>query len=319
MATHFDLTDMQLMVNVACAKSLTKGAEYSYLSLPAASNRVKNLETYLGTALLYRTNHGVTFTPSGEAFVRHARLVLRQIEHLRGDIQEYAEGVKGRVSIYANTTAMNGFLPSVLGCYLANHPDVNVELRERLSFQVVKAVADGTADIGISAQSSGGIGVEFLPYRVDRLVLVAHKDHPLAQQSAHSFESTLDYDFIGLSESSAIHSFLLKAADECGRSLRVRVEVGNFETACRLIAAQIGIGIIPESSARRYHMIMPVKIMSLTDKWALRKLHICTQEGARLPAFAQELVDLLEQDGAGVMPQSTGASGDSSEVPMEEQ
>lgn len=298
MAMHFDLTDMQLMVNVAGAMSLTKGAEYTFLSLPAASNRVKNLESYLGTALLYRTSQGVTLTPSGEAFVRHARIVLRQLEHLRGDIQEYAKGVKGRVRVYANTTAMNEFIPAALERYLVDHPDVNIELRERLSYQVVKAVAEGVADIGITAQGSGGAGVEFLPYRVDRLVLVTHKDHPLAAQARHSFESALDYDFIGLFESSAIHSFLLKAAEDSGRILRMRVEVGNFETSCRLIAAQVGIGVIPESAARRYEKTMPLKIMALTDEWALRKLHICVQEAGKLPVFAQELVDLLVQDAA---------------------
>lgn len=298
MAMHFDLTDMQLMVNVAGAMSLTKGAEYSFLSLPAASNRVKNLETYLGTALLYRTSQGVTLTPSGEAFVRHARIVLRQLEHLRGDIQEYAKGVKGRVRVYANTTAMNEFIPAALERYLVDHPDVNIELRERLSYQVVKAVAEGVADIGITAQGSGGAGVEFLPYRVDRLVLVTHKDHPLARHAGHSFESALDYDFVGLFESSAIHSFLLKAAEDSGRILRMRVEVGNFETSCRLIAAQVGIGVIPESAARRYEKTMPLKIMALTDDWALRKLHICVQEAGKLPVFAQELVDLLVQDAA---------------------
>jgi DNA-binding transcriptional LysR family regulator len=295
---HFDLTDMQLMVNVAGAMSLTKGAEYTFLSLPAASNRVKNLESYLGTALLYRTSQGVTLTPSGEAFVRHARIVLRQLEHLRGDIQEYAKGVKGRVRVYANSTAMNEFIPAALERYLVDHPDVNIELRERLSYQVVKAGAEGVADIGITAQGSGGAGVEFLPYRVDRLVLVTHKDHPLAAQARHSFESALDYDFIGLFESSAIHSFLLKAAEDGGRILRMRVEVGNFEASCRLIAAQVGIGVIPESAARRYEKTMPLKIMALTDEWALRKLHICVQEAGKLPVFAQELVDLLVQDAA---------------------
>lgn len=295
---HFDLTDMQLMVNVAGAMSLTKGAEYTFLSLPAASNRVKNLESYLGTALLYRTSQGVTLTPSGEAFVRHARIVLRQLEHLRGDIQEYAKGVKGRVRVYANTTAMNEFIPAALERYLVDHPDVNIELRERLSYQVVKAVAEGVADIGITAQGSGGAGVEFLPYRMDRLVLVTHEDHPLAAQARHSFESALDYDFIGLFESSAIHSFLLKAAEDSGRILRMRVEVGNFEASCRLIAAQVGIGVIPESAARRYEKTMPLKIMALTDDWALRKLHICVQEAGKLPVFAQDLVDLLVQDAA---------------------
>ena len=91
---HFDLIDMQLTVNVASDQSMTKGAERTFLSLPAASNRVKNLEARLGTTLFYRSSQGVTLTPSGEAFVRHARIVLRQVEHLRGDMQEYASGVK---------------------------------------------------------------------------------------------------------------------------------------------------------------------------------------------------------------------------------
>src|SRR3546814_3777299 len=192
---HCDLTDMQWMVNFAGAMSLTKGAEYSFLSLPAASNRVKNLEGYLGTALLYRTSQGVTLTPAGEAFVRHARVVLRQLEHLRGDSHEYGSGVKGRVRVYANTNAMNEFMPNILASYLGMHRDVNVELRERLSYLVVKAVADGSADIGITAQAGGGENIEFLPYRTDRLVLVTHQDHPLAANESINFDATLSYDY----------------------------------------------------------------------------------------------------------------------------
>lgn len=303
MATRFDLTDMQLMVNVAGAQSLTKGAERTFLSLPAASNRVKSLEDALGTELLYRGSQGVTLTSSGEVFVKHARAVLRQLEHLRGEIQEYAQGIKGRVRVYANTTAMNEFIPAALGRYLVSHPDVNVELRERLSYQVVKAVADGVADIGITAQGSGGAGVRYLPYRTDRLVLVTYPDHPLAERGACTFEQTLDDDFISLFESSAIHSFLLKAAEDLGRMLKFRVEVGNFEAVCRLIAARVGIGVIPQSAALRYAQTLPIRIVALTDDWSLRKLHICWREAGELPVFAQELVDLLvrdAQDGAPV-------------------
>lgn len=298
MAMHFDLTDMQLMVNVAGAQSMTKGAERSFLSLPAASNRVKNLESHLGTALFYRNSQGVTLTPSGEAFVRHARVVLRQLEHLRGDIQEYASGVKGRVRVYANTTAMNEFMPTILATYLAAHPDVNVELRERLSYLVVKAVADGTADIGITAHAGGGENIQFLPYRTDHLVLVTHKEHPLATSTAVDFDETLSYDYVGLSEASAIHAFLLQAADDLGRVLRFRVEVSNFEAACRMIAAHVGIGVIPESAARRYVKDLPLKMISLNDAWALRRLHICVRQFDKLPVFAKELVSLLVKDGA---------------------
>ena len=298
MAMHFDLTDMQLMVNVASAQSMTKGAERSFLSLPAASNRVKNLETHLGTALFYRSSQGVRLTPSGEAFVKHARIVLRQLEHLRGDIQEYASGVKGRVRVYANTTAMNEFMPTILARYLNIHRDVNVELRERLSYLVVKAVADGSADIGITAQAGGGEDVEFLPYRSDRLVLVAPRDHPLAAGDAVNFDETLSYDYVGLSETSAIHAFLLQAADDLGRVLRFRVEVSNFEAACRMIAAHVGIGVIPELAARRYVKDLPLKMITLNDPWALRRLHICVKQFDKLPVFAKELVSLLVRDAA---------------------
>lgn len=295
---HFDLIDMQLMVNVAGAQSMTKGAERSFLSLPAASNRVKNLESQLGTALLYRSSQGVTLTPSGEAFVRHARIVLRQLEHLRGDIREYSSGVKGRIRVYANTTAMNEFMPTILAAYLGTHRDVNVELRERLSYQVVKAVADGSADIGITAQAGGGENIEFLPYRTDRLVLVTHRDHPLAGDVAVDFDATLGYDYVGLSEASAIHAFLLQAADDLGRMLRFRVEVSNFEAACRMIAADVGIGVIPETAARRYVKELPLAVISLNDTWSLRKLHICVRRFDNLPVFAKDLVSLLVKDAA---------------------
>lgn len=296
MAMHFDLTDMQLMVNVATAQSMTKGAERSFLSLPAASNRVKNLETHLGTALLYRNSQGVTLTPSGEAFVAHARAVLRQLEHLRGDLREYASGVKGKVRVFANTTAMNEFMPTILGRYLGEHPDVHVELRERLSFMVVKAVADGSADIGVTAHAGGGEGLEFLPYRTDRLVLVTHENHALAAKTAVDFEETLAYDYVGLSETSAIHAFLVQAADDLGRVLRFRVEVSNFEAACRMIAADVGIGVVPETAARRYVRDLPLKTIALNDVWALRRLHICVRQFDKLPIFAKELVSLMVSD-----------------------
>ena len=312
MAMHFDLTDMQLMVNVAGAQSMTKGAERSFLSLPAASNRVKNLESHLGTALFYRTSQGVTLTPSGEAFVRHARVVLRQLEHLRGDMREYASGVKGRVRVFANTTAMNEFMPNILARYLGEHPDVNVELRERLSYQVVKAVAEGSADIGITAQINAAVDqLEFLPYRTDRLILVAHEEHPLSQHDIIDFNDTLGYDYVGLSETSAIHAFLLQAADDLGRVLRFRVEVSNFEAACRMVSAHVGIGVIPETAARRYVREMPLKIIALNDAWALRRLQICFRQFDKLPVFAKELVSLLVDDasteGSGHEPESGSA------------
>ena len=296
MASHFDLTDLQLIVNIGDASSLTRGAEKSHLSLPAASNRVKNLEEHFGTRLFFRNSQGVTLTPSGESFLRHARKVLQQIEQLRGDIHEYSKGVKGQVRMVANTTAMTEFMPKVLSRYLATHPDVTVNLRERLSYLVVKAVADGAADIGVVAGQPVGEGIQFLPYRKDRLTLVTNVNHPLADREEVAFGETLSYEYVGLSEWSAIHAFLIQAADNLGHPFRFRIEVGSFDSVCRMIEAGVGIGVVPEQAARRFSSNMNLRLVKLSDPWAERKLHICVRDLAALPPFARDLVDILLQD-----------------------
>jgi DNA-binding transcriptional LysR family regulator len=228
--------------------------------------------------------------------MRHARLVLRQIDHLRGDIHEYSRGIKGQIRVLANTTAMTEFMPAVLSRYLSSHPDVTVELRERLRYLVVKAVAEGSADIGIVAGQPAASALEFLPYRADRLVLVTSAEHPLGAMSEVAFADTLDFEYVGLSEWSAIHAFLIQAADNLGHSFRFRVEVSNFESVCRMIEAGVGIGVVPEQAARRYAQRLNIKIVRLSDEWSVRNLHICVRELERLPSFARDLVAMLLED-----------------------
>jgi DNA-binding transcriptional LysR family regulator len=293
---HFDLVDLRLMVRVAESNSVTRGAEASHLSVPAASTRIKNIEESIGTKLLYRTSQGVTLTPPGQAFVQHARLVLGQIEHLRGDLQEYAKGIKGHLRVFANTSALSEFLPPVLRTYLLSHPDVNIDLRERLSHDIVRAVSEGQTDIGIVAGTVRTEALEVIPYRSDHLVLVVPRGHTLAQEPAIGFADTLAFDHIGLHEASALHGFLRHICDGLHRSIRLRIQVNSFEAACRMIEATVGIGVMPESAARRHAQTMAITIVPLQDEWSLRAMTICVRRLDALPVFARDLVDLLAQD-----------------------
>jgi len=299
---HFDLVDLRLFTHVAQASSLTRGAERAHLSLPAASTRIKNLEEQIGLKLLSRTSQGVTLTAPGETLLAHARRVLQQLEQLSGDLQEYTAGVKGHVRVYANTTAMSEFLPAVLRTYLVSYPDVYVDIHERLSPDIVRALQEGTVDIGIVAGDVRTDGLEVTPYRPDRLVLATALSHPLAKQQEIAFTDTLDYDFIGMQEGSAIYSFLKRAAADGHRAIRWRILVSNFEAACRMIESNTGIGVLPESSARRHAQSMSLAIVPLTDEWAIRNLQICVASRDSLPLFARNLVDLLIADGVDNLP-----------------
>ncbi|MGP1615287.1 MAG: LysR family transcriptional regulator [Pollutimonas bauzanensis] len=298
MTIHFDLTDMQMMINIGDSFSLTRAAEKSNLSVPAVSTRVKNLEDDFRTRLLYRTNQGVTLTPSGEALVRHARALMAQVEKLQGNMREFANGVRGRLRIMGNTTAMAEAMPSILGRFMASHPDIGMEIREDLSYQIVKAVADDSADIGIVGGRPPADGLQFLPYREDNLVLIVPSGHALAGQAPIGFADTLEYDYIGLSEWSAIHSFLVQTASALGRPFKFRAQVGNFEVVCRMIEANLGIGVVPKSLAQRYARTMDIGIIGLKDGWSRRRLHICLRDLDALPLFARDLVGMFLADAA---------------------
>jgi DNA-binding transcriptional LysR family regulator len=228
--------------------------------------------------------------------VHRARLVLGQIEHLRGDLQEYASGIKGHLRVYANTTALGEFLPEVLKRYLATHPDVNIDLQEKLSNEIVRAVMDGKTDIGIVAGSVRTENLQTLPYRSDSLVLVVADGHPVADLPSMPLIDALEFDHVGLHEASALHGFLNRECEQLNKPLKVRIQVSSFESACRMIEAGVGVGVLPESAARRHARSMAIRLVPLSDPWALRSMQICVRSLDELPAFARDLIDLLAED-----------------------
>lgn len=295
---QFDLADLRLMAAIAETDSLTRGAERAFTSVSAASIRIKNLEERIGAKLLYRSSQGVKLSPPGQAFAHHARLVLSQLQHLNNDLQEYACGVKGHLRVFASATAVTEFLPRLLSRYLAGHPDVNIDLKEKLSSDIVRAVSDGQADIGVVSGTARIEGLEFRPYREDWLVLLVPDGHALAECDSISFGDALEFDHIGLQEGSAIHTFLEQRARESNRVVPLRIQVGNFEAASRMIEARVGIGVMPASAASRYCQQARVRVVALKDEWARRDLRICFRSFDDLPGFAKDLVALLERDAA---------------------
>jgi DNA-binding transcriptional LysR family regulator len=103
----------------------------------------------------------------------------------------------------------------------------------------------------------------------------------------------LAFDHVTLAESSPFRAFVTEAAKAMEMRLAIRVQVGNFESLCRLVETGVGIGVLPESSARRHAKTMSIKIVELTDDWAVRNLLACVRKLEALPSFARDLIDLL--------------------------
>ena len=289
----FDLADLSLFRHVIEAGSITHGAERAHLALAAASTRIRNMEEALGVVLLRRGRQGVTPTQAGRTLLQHARAILRQAERLHEDLGAYGGGLAGQIRVLSNTNALTEFLPEALSSFLAAHPNVSVDLEERLSDEIVGLIAEGVADLGIVAGTVDAGALETYPFRRDRFVLVVAREHPLAQRAKIGFEEVLAHDFVGLDRASALQRFLAGKAVRIGRPLRLRVQLRSFDAVCRLVECNVGIGIVPETTARRVAKTMAIAAVPLTNSWAVRELTICIRDMKELPLYARQLVEHL--------------------------
>ena len=290
---HFDLIDLRLFVLTAEERNLTRAAARQHLSLAAASARIKALETQAGLPLLYREARGVRLTPPGEAFLHHAREVLRQADQLRRDLHDYGGGLRGHVRVFANTTAVTDFLPEILPGFLAANPRVNVDLQEKPNADIPRGVLDGRADLGIVAGAIDTLGLQSIHFSTDRLVLVTARGHRFARRKRVALADTLDEDIVGMHHGSTLQSFLEQRAEQLGRPMKLRIQLSSFDAMCRMVGGGVGVAIVPESAARRNLEPLKLAQIELTDAWRVRERHIVVRELGALPAYARALVDLL--------------------------
>lgn len=290
---HTDLRDLVLFNLIAETKSLTKAAGRNHLSLSAVSTRIRDLELHAGVRLLYRTPRGVALTPAGQSLLRHARTILGEIEHMKSELQHYREDVQGSIRLFANTTAVTEFMPEVLATFLAAHPNVDVDLQERPTSEIIRSVLDGTTDLVIISGPIAADRLELHTFSSDRLVLAVTPGHPLGALENIRFRQIIDYDYIGLHQGSALQDVVDQLMQHARRRLHIRVQVSNFESVCRRVEPGLGAGIVTESAARRNQRTMLIAVKALDEAWALRERHVLSRRGDSLPRYTQELIDSI--------------------------
>ncbi|WP_038208429.1 LysR substrate-binding domain-containing protein [Xenophilus azovorans] len=294
-ARRIDLTSLQLFVAVCELGSIGRAAEREFIAASAISKRLSDLEATLGTALLYRHARGVDLTPAGESLLHHARAMLYSLEKMQGELSEYADGVRGHVRVHANISAIVQFLPEDLGAFARAHEAIKIDLEEHLSSEVVRAVQEGAADLGICHVPADADALQTLPYRSDRLALVLPLGHPLASAPQLDFAASLDFDHVGLHTNSSIYVAMHQAALAAGRSVRLRIHVTGLDAMCRMIDNGLGIGVMPQRAFELMRGGIGQRLVSvpLTDAWAQREIRLVARDFSTLPVAARTLVNHL--------------------------
>jgi DNA-binding transcriptional LysR family regulator len=295
---RFDVVDLQLFIAVADHRSITRGADRAHLALASASARIKGLEAAFGVALFKRGRRGVELTAAGESLLDHARLIIHNVEAMRGDLSRFASGVRASVHLLANTSGLSEHLPRELAAFLRTHPDINVDVEERESTDIAGAIATGAADLGFAAEHALPDTIERFVFGEDRLTLVTARRGELAARRLIDFADVAGHAFVGLTSSTALQMHISRHAARLGLRLHFRARLRDFDAICQMVAADVGIALVPEAAARRCARSMPIAMIRIRDAWANRKLAICARSFKALPRPAKLLVEHLRDAAA---------------------
>jgi DNA-binding transcriptional LysR family regulator len=304
---YFDPISLRVFIAICEHHSLSEAAEREHLTVSAVSKRLAALEDQIGAPLLERGRGRVQLTAAGEALLPAARGLLQSMARIQANLSEYARSVTGLVRIAATLSALTASLPQDVAAFLARQPNVKVHVDERSGPDIVLAVEEGRADIGVCWDMTDTRRLQTIPYRVDHLVIATTKDHELAGRTRVSFADTLPYERVMVDASSIGLHLQQRLAIAEGQALKTPVHVRTYETACHIVAANLGIAIVPKEATRSLIKAFGLKTVSLSDEWARRRLVACVRDQSELNMAARLLLESLASNASAAQSNTVSA------------
>jgi DNA-binding transcriptional LysR family regulator len=293
MSRLFDPVTLKLFVAVCEERNIARAAEREAIVASAISKRIAAIEDQVGVTLLKRGQRGIEPTAAGEVLLRQARDVLGIMERMHAELGAFTGGAHGSVRVLASLSVLTEFLPDDIGSFLVAYPVMRVSLEERVSTEIVRSVREGAADFGVLWDAGDLSGLQTVPYRSDHVHVILPPGHPLANRRRLRFEECLAHDTVGVLPGSIMETTLRRYAALAGGAWVPRVQVSTFDAACRIVAARLGLAILPRESAEPYATALGLTMVPLVDSWAHRRFVICLRSHDTLSASARLLLDHL--------------------------
>ena len=293
-----DLTSLRLFVTVCDTGNMSRAAEKANMVASAVSKRLAQLEATVGTNLLTRRKHGVVPTPAGETLLEHARSMLLSASRIERDMASHAAGIQGRVNVLATASVMAESLADEIAEFLKKpeHQNIQIDLEERISPDVVRGIREGVASIGICWDAAETGLLHTRTYRHDHLSVAVPRGHPLCALKAVHYADTLAFEHVIMPVNSAVEVMLQREASLLGQRLQHRVIVTNFEAALRVVRAGLAIALVPREVTTLYAEAYGLAILPLQENWSRRRFILCHRGEDQLSPAAQLLLNDLSNE-----------------------
>lgn len=295
MARHFDPVTLRLFIAVCEERNIARAAEREAIVASAVSKRIAAIEAEIGAPLLLRGRRGIEPTAAGHALLRQARDVLGVMDRMHVELSEFASGVQGSVRVVAAPSVLAERLAGDIGSFLADYPGVRVSLDERVSPEIVRAVREGVADVGVLWDATAMGELQLTRYRGDRLCVAMHAGHALARRRRIEFADAVDHLRVCVAPAGMMDVMLRRQAALIGKQLAYRVQVSGMDAAARIVAAGLGPAVLPFEAVELHTRGGGLVMVPLGEAWARRRFVVCTRAEGSLAASTRLLVDHLRQ------------------------
>ena len=240
-----DVRQLRYFVEVVQAKSFTKAAERVRVAQPALGFQVRKLEDELGSRLLVRHSRGVRTTEAGDALLKHAHAILRQIELAKQEVIDLAGPPRGPLALGVTPTASALLSTRIVRQCSADYPGIALNLVEGLSEEVMRWLDEGRIDLGFTYNPTAIKGIETRALLIEDLFYISSRDDGINGAEKIALAKLRNRPLILPSKPHGTRMLVERAAEERDIPIRISCEVDSVSTVRELVEAGIGATILP--------------------------------------------------------------------------
>lgn len=288
-----ELRQLHYFVTVAKLEHVTQAAETLRVAQSAVSRQIHQLEEELGVQLFVPKGRNLQLTPAGKLFLTRAEAILNNIDRSVLEVQEFLNPESGEIRIGFPHSLGIHMLPCVIAEYLQMHPQVKFRLKQGTYRVLMEDLIEGKIDLAfISPFPENHEEVEGEVLLTEQLKVILPPSHSLSAAPSISLEQLADEPFVMFSEHYSLRTIVMEACNEAGFTPRIGFEGEETDTIRGLVAAGLGVSLLPEMALVETSPMMPA-VIPLHDQQVLRTVGLIRRRGERLPLVAQAFRDYL--------------------------
>ena len=289
------LHQLKVFETVARNGSFTRAAEELLITQPTVSSQVKQLTKAIGLPLFEQIGKSLYLTDAGQELLATCQDIFEKLNNFEIKIADLKGTKQGQLNLAVITTAKY-FVPRLLGSFCQNYPGIDVALKVTNHHEIQQRMQTNKDDLYIVSNPHQEIDLTSQPFLNNPLVVVAKKDHPLAQKKNIELKELRDQSFIMREQGSGTRDAILKLFDQHDISVKVKLELGSNEAIKQAISGGLGISILSEHCLISEGISGELTILDFKSFPIKRRWYVSHLAGKKLSVIAETFLDYLLEE-----------------------